>query len=218
MIVPAETEAIILIVRHGETDINAAGILGGCRTNVPLNAQGHDQARRVAALIASLQKEGKLFISSLHSSDLIRAVETAGYFSTELNLPIEQHPDLREIDWGDAEGHPFTFRHQNWGPEEARITEQFPERTHRWDYLPAIPNAEKYSALLQRTTENLRKIAEANLGKTVLVVSHGRVIKTLIGHLLDLEEKQIPYPQNCGITIVRYSLNGSFQFLEIQNL
>lgn len=214
---PSEKEVVFLIVRHGETEMNTRNILAGSRINAPLNETGHGQAREVAEIVSALQKKGKLNISSLHSSHLTRAVETAGYFSKELQLDLEQHPDLREIDWGIAEGHPAELRQVNWGIQEQNILNQYPDRKRRWDFLPAIPEAEKYNAVLKRTLDNLKLIAEANLGKTVLVVSHGRVIKTLTAEALDLEEKALPYPENCGVSIFRYTVDGRLEFIEIRD-
>jgi probable phosphoglycerate mutase len=87
----------LLLVRHGETDWNAAGRLQG-HTDRPLNDFGRTQARRLAEQLAD---DG---IAAIYASDLARARETAEIVGERLGLPVAIDPDLREKDWGTWEG------------------------------------------------------------------------------------------------------------------
>ncbi|MEN9061911.1 histidine phosphatase family protein [Ponticoccus litoralis] len=85
------------LIRHGETTANADGIIAGI-TDVPLTAQGRDQAR---ALAAGPRPDDL----AVYASPLARARETA-----RLAFPGRQvrlHPGLRERDWGVFEGRPL---------------------------------------------------------------------------------------------------------------
>ena len=93
----------LLLVRHGETDWNAAGRLQG-HTDRPLSDWGRDQARRLAEELA-----GEDF-DAIYSSDLARARETAEIVGAGLGLPVTLDPDLREKDWGTWEGLTSTER------------------------------------------------------------------------------------------------------------
>jgi len=86
-----------LLVRHGETDWNAAGRLQG-HTDRPLSDYGRDQARRLADELA-----GEAF-DAVYASDLARARETAEIVGERLQLPVVLDADLREKDWGTWEG------------------------------------------------------------------------------------------------------------------
>ena len=83
----------IWLVRHGETDWNAAGRFQGW-TDVPLNANGRAQAKQLRSVLADRRFAG------VWSSDLARAVETARIAVGE---PTVDHR-LRELDFGELEG------------------------------------------------------------------------------------------------------------------
>jgi broad specificity phosphatase PhoE len=87
----------LLLVRHGETDWNADGLLQG-HTDRPLSDFGRRQARQLAE-----ELEGEPF-DAIYASDLARARETAEIAGERLGLPIVLDPDLREKDWGSWEG------------------------------------------------------------------------------------------------------------------
>jgi probable phosphoglycerate mutase len=87
----------LLLVRHGETDWNAAGRLQG-HTDRPLNESGRRQARELADRLAG---DG---IAAVYASDLSRARETAEIIGARLGLEVVVDPDLREKDWGSWEG------------------------------------------------------------------------------------------------------------------
>lgn len=218
---PKSEETIYLVIRHGEVYGNDASneaeySMTGSGVDWPLLPKGHEQAALIANKIAALQLDGNLKIDAIYSSPLTRAVQTAEYFAEALNLPLEKRDDLREIYWGDADGKLVKFKNDQWGDQEKQITQQFPDRKTRWDHLPAIPNAEKYNALLARVTPELKKIGEVSKAKIVLIVTHGRVIKTLTSDALNKEEKEIPYPQNCGIAVFRSAPGMPLEFIEIR--
>jgi probable phosphoglycerate mutase len=87
----------LLLVRHGETDWNAAGRLQG-HTDRPLSDFGRRQARQLAEELADEELE------AIYASDLARARETAEIVGERLGLPVVLDPDLREKDWGTWEG------------------------------------------------------------------------------------------------------------------
>ena len=88
---------VLLLVRHGETDWNAAGRLQG-HTDRPLNDDGRRQAKELADRLAG---EGA---DAIYASDLVRAKETAEIVGERLGLTVVIDPDLREKDWGTWEG------------------------------------------------------------------------------------------------------------------
>src|ERR1700684_516802 len=85
----------LLLIRHGTTDM--AGKLCGSM-DPPLNDVGRGQANDLVSLLRSRD------IRLIYASDLLRAVQTAEYLSSDLSIPIVVRPDLREISFGEWEG------------------------------------------------------------------------------------------------------------------
>jgi broad specificity phosphatase PhoE len=90
----------LLLVRHGQSEWNAAGLMQGQTPHVPLTPLGHAQAEAAAAELARLGP------GALISSDLVRAVQTADHCARATGLPIVTAPALREQGYGELEGRP----------------------------------------------------------------------------------------------------------------
>src|SRR4051795_13247244 len=95
----------LLLVRHGESEWNAAGRMQGQTAHVPLTELGHRQAAQAAADLAALGAQGR-GAGALFSSDLRRALQTAEHCAAATGLPIRTTPALREQGYGVLEGRP----------------------------------------------------------------------------------------------------------------
>jgi broad specificity phosphatase PhoE len=87
---------VILLVRHGQTAVNAAGRLQG-RLDPPLSDVGRAQAAALAPVVAGA---GRIVCSPLR-----RAQETASMLG--LGVPIDVDERWAEIDYGVLDGLPF---------------------------------------------------------------------------------------------------------------
>ena len=90
----------LLLVRHGESEWNAAGLMQGQTPHVPLTERGHTQAAAAAAELAPLRP------GVLISSDLRRAEQTAEHCARTTGLAVTTTPALREQGYGVLEGRP----------------------------------------------------------------------------------------------------------------
>jgi probable phosphoglycerate mutase len=90
----------LLLVRHGQSEWNAAGLMQGQTPHVPLTELGHAQAAAAAVELASLAP------GALIASDLLRAVQTAEHCARATGLAVETTPALREQGYGELEGRP----------------------------------------------------------------------------------------------------------------
>ncbi|TVM06002.1 MAG: histidine phosphatase family protein [Halomonas sp.] len=93
----------VYLLRHGETDLNARGVLQGS-IEEPLNAVGRQQAQAAAQTLSGLG------IARIVSSPQSRARQTADIVAAVLHSSIEENALLRERDWGIYEGRPIGER------------------------------------------------------------------------------------------------------------
>jgi probable phosphoglycerate mutase len=164
MAVPMHGSAILFLVRHGETDWNAAGRWQG-QTDVPLNGRGREQAVEVAV---RLRAEG---IASVASSDLLRARATAELVAAKLGLVVNHlDPALRERRFGCFEG-----------LTREEVAARFPEAWARYleDPGPAPPGGETREELVGRLLPAVASAA-ARLPGPLLVVMHGGAMRALL--------------------------------------
>jgi probable phosphomutase (TIGR03848 family) len=86
--------AKILLIRHATNDTVSKRIAARV-AGVHLNEEGNQQANAIAERLTHLK------ISAIYSSPLERAIETAAPLASKLNLPINKHGGLLEIDFGE---------------------------------------------------------------------------------------------------------------------
>lgn len=148
----------LLLIRHGETDWNVEGRYQG-QSDVPLNAPGREQARRLASDLRSTS------LDAIYSSDLARARETAQILANATGAPLLLDPRLREVDQGEWEGRLFSdirLRH----PDLLQRRRQDPLHV-------APPGGETVLQLQTRLMAAVRAIVEAHAQGNVALVSHG---------------------------------------------
>jgi broad specificity phosphatase PhoE len=176
----------LLMARHGQTDLNTDERWQG-RIDAPLNATGVAQAEQ---LVLSLPGG----INALVVSPMLRARQTAEPVTRALGLVPRLDADFRERDFGIFEG-----------LTDDDAVRQYPELAarnvaYRWDEAP--PGAEPTRAVVERVARGLQRLSEAHDGQTVLLVSHGFVVRCL-RHLIDGVSEE-------GFFDVERIANGSF--------
>lgn len=155
----------LLLIPHGQTDWNAEGRVQG-HTDIPMNAHGREQARRLAH---SLRPEK---IAAIIASDLRRASETADFVSAQVHVPIRIDARLREIHFGDWEG--LTAK---------EIAVHDPAGWERWEKgsLTSPPRGESLQSLAHRLETALREaIATDSPDGAILLVAHRGSLRVLI--------------------------------------
>ena len=169
----------ILLVRHGETDGNAARILQ--LADVPLNERGMRQA---GSLARRLLTQGFVHILC---SDLLRARMTAAPLAARPGITIEESPLLQERNFGDLRGMPYA---------------ELGEDPFAPDFAP--PNGEDWPTFHARVAEAFAFIVtrRRTVNGTLVVLTHGLVCRALVErHALVPEGVALPrYFDNTGVT------------------
>jgi uncharacterized phosphatase len=147
----------IYLVRHGETDWNRERRIQGS-TDIPLNDTGRAQAAAAGELLARREWHG------VYTSPLSRASETATIIAGRLGLPAPSPvPELVERNYGDAEG--------MTGDEIDAL------------FTGPIPGRESREEVAARAIPAIIALAERHPGESIVVVSHGGVIRTVLGEV-----------------------------------
>lgn len=159
----------LILLRHGVTDWNVQRKFQGY-TDIELNDDGRIMASETAEVIAGFG------IDVIYSSPLSRAYETANAVAKLVDLPINVDPGLREINVGEWEG--LTIDQISELDPEFRLALRSRVDARR------SPTGETANETGQRVGRTIAAIAEANQGKTTLIVSHGLAIRAGLANLL----------------------------------
>jgi broad specificity phosphatase PhoE len=175
----------VLIVRHGETNENVAGIIQG-QLDTDLNFFGRLQAATTARHLSTFR------LDRIITSPLRRARDTAQAILEQqpasLQLQLEQDDRLKERAFGVLEGKVYA-RPANRSEEDTSTFEQKHHLLERlasfWNDLVTFPVSprllqENYSSSEQKPSEPHRDDDEL----VVLLVSHGATISALLDELL----------------------------------
>lgn len=172
----ADSAVTLYLCRHGETTHNAAGLLQG-HLDTSLNATGRSQAEALGAELRTRADAGLRFCSTVYSSDLGRASETAKAsmraLGGEEGFTLSTTPQLRERGLGRFEGRT---------PADSKGTDI--DSWRRFQRGQTVEGVEDTHALEKRVVLALRAIAAAHPGDHVLVFSHGGTIGSGLEQLL----------------------------------
>ena len=166
----------LYLIRHGETSWNSESKTQGCK-NIQLSDKGILQGRLLAEKLKSSDDEFK----KVFSSDLDRCYLTAKSIDEVLNLGIEINKGFREMSFGDWEGltideikRTYLNEYTKWRNEPCMAT---------------IPRGEGLKTVQKRCLDALENIFQRYNDGSIIIVSHGVAIKTMILGLLGLDLK-----------------------------
>ena len=160
------------LLRHGETDINAAGRLQGSMDST-LTPLGRRQARELG--IASLAWGP----SAVYSSPLSRARDVACEIESFTGLPVNIEPRITEMHMGALEG--VTIQqmrdgwpdlYQGWRKDASSVT---------------MPDGESLGDVQQRAMAAIDEFDQQHdSDDTVIAVTHNFTIRCIVAAVLDL--------------------------------
>uniref|UniRef100_A0A8C6UVE8 6-phosphofructo-2-kinase/fructose-2,6-biphosphatase 1 n=1 Tax=Neogobius melanostomus TaxID=47308 RepID=A0A8C6UVE8_9GOBI len=165
------TPRSIYLSRHGESELNLLGRIGG---DSGLSPRGQKYANALATFITN-QNINDLKVWTSHMKRTIQTAET-------LAVPYEQWKALNEIDAGVCEEMTYEEIQEHF-PEEFALRDQ---DKYRYRY----PKGESYEDLVQRLEP---VIMELERQENVLVVCHQAVMRCLLAYFLDKPAGELPY-------------------------
>lgn len=173
----------LILARHGQTEFNVEGIIGG---DPPLTAKGQAQAQAMAAHLQGVE------IPYLFTSTRRRSHQTAAPLLAE--RPCTQHLAMKEFDeiWaGDCEGLSYEY-----------IRTHMPEVTqgrnaNKFSY--AYPNGESYAILKERVQRGMRRALFLAADSPLMIVGHQAINRVILSLFLLQRSEDVPFiyiPQN----------------------
>jgi probable phosphoglycerate mutase len=155
----------LILIRHGHTDW-ADKKLAGWLPDVHLSDLGQKQAEELPARLAALD------IAAIYSSPLERTLETAQPLARARGLRIHRMTDLGEVKFGEWQGQTLKALSNK---KEWRIVQAAPSTFQ-------FPDGESFRETQSRAVGAVEKIVAGHTKETVVVFSHGDVIKLIVAY------------------------------------
>lgn len=161
------------LLRHGESEANAAGLIAGGEFDSPLNETGLAQARSLRDAIRHLDHKPH----RVYHSHQKRARDTAHIVNEALQLDIREHPHIHEHLVGEWEGRPGL---------------EYGDRLRAGEHPPGGESPMQFS---QRIAGAFNEIFDNHPDETLMIVCHGGVFSAFAR----LWEHRITGINNCHL-------------------
>jgi probable phosphoglycerate mutase len=189
----AEKPASIYLLRHGHSTANAKSVLAGRDFKVGLSVVGEKQALALANELSAKE------FAKIYSSPLPRCIQTLEPLTMKLKMEIQVSEGLIEMEYGDWSGKKLALLSRNklWKSIQSSPS------------LVRFPNGESFLEMQSRSIEAVTKMAIP--GKSVLLCSHGDVIKAIVAGFLGLhlDKFQSLAIDPASITVIDLTNNGA---------
>ena len=183
----------IYLVRHGQTEENATGIIQGWNPG-KLTPLGIEQAERLAQRLKAIR------FDAIYSSDSTRAADTARIITRFHDTPIQFTEQLRERNMGVFQGR--HFEEFNQAQAKSCLSDQ--------DFKPE--GGENLKELRHRALSFAQSLCEPHLRQTILLVAHGRWNTMLLGAAsgLSIDEALTLRQINTCVNTLEYDEHSGF--------
>lgn len=162
---------ILVIVRHGKTPTTGK-VLPGRTPGLSLSEEGRAEAQTTAErLYQAYPRPDFIFTSPLE-----RAKETAEPYATKAGVPLIEHANLLECDFGDWTGRDLSelAKLPEW-----KTVQSTPSRFR-------FPKGESFPEMAARMSSFMEEVSSVHAGKVVVAYSHADPIKALISDVMGL--------------------------------
>ena len=181
----------LFVIRHGETAWTNARYSGW--RDIPLAPEGYVQAEAVARTLSGAKPV------AVYASPLERARATAEVIAKPHQLEVRVDPAFREMGFGAWEG-----------LTRDEVVARFPAEHATWREAPHTvtpPGAERVETVAGRVAAGVAEIRRAYPQGTVVLVSHGVVIRLMVLAALGLGPERLwsVDASPCGITELEFA-------------
>lgn len=159
----------IFLFRHGQTDLNLAGIVQGQGVDSDLNQLGLKQAKLIFEKFKSYE------FDILITSELKRSRQTFQHFIDQ-NYPFLINRDINEINWGVHEGR----------PTNNKTKAEFRSLINNWkagNFSAALKGGESGEEMMKRVINFWNFVTELDASR-IAICSHGRVMRAMLSYFV----------------------------------
>ena len=195
----------IFIVRHTETVGNIEKRLTG-RQDYEVTLRGEKLIQKLTSELSNIK------FDKIYSSTSGRAIKTVENLAKLNNLEIETKEDLCEMYFGKYDG---------WKWEDVnRIQPEIKQRQNEINEISGIEDQETMEHVADRMDKCIRDIVQANIGKTILISSHGVAIEAFLRKISGIpfsQEREKFCQYNVAINELEYE-NDKFKVIQLANI
>jgi broad specificity phosphatase PhoE len=178
------TACRLFLVRHGTTTMNKENRYRG-RCDVPLDAQGYQDAVDAALLLSSVG------LTAVYANPLRRVMATAQIVADEAGVPdLRILHGLNNVDYGAWEGLTAAEAAAR-DPHEFALYRGSPSQA-------VIPHGERLRDAQLRMAEALQLIGSRHPGETVVAVTHAVMIRLFVAQLNGTDDESWRIPVGRG--------------------
>ena len=196
--VPDVTE--ILLIRHGQQDVDLRAATVGEWIDPPLSEQGRLQARLLGEAL-SLKR-----IDAVFASRLKRASQTAGEVARHHECEVEYLDDLREVEvFRDVP--PEKTALEFLGKELLDAVRERMLNERNWDVYPLSESSYDFkkravNAIETAIAKNAGERPDGRPSGRIAIVCHGGVINAYLGHIIGSRYDMFFRPAHTSVSIV----------------
>lgn len=163
----------VFLVRHGETAYNRGRIMQGRRINASLNARGRAQAEALGERFSDIR------LDAIYASSLRRAIETATAISDRQpeSTSVRCRTAFDEMCWGRYEG-------RGSSPDLQNMLDHVFGEWGDGNFAYQIEGGESILEVQKRAVAGFQEVIARHQGQTILIASHGRLLRVLLASLL----------------------------------
>lgn len=195
----------IFIVRHTETVGNIEKRLTG-RQDYEVTPRGEKLIQKLTTELSNIK------FDKIYSSTSGRAIKTVENLAESNNLEIETKEDLCEMYFGKYDG---------WKWEDVnRIQPEIKQRQNEINEISGIEDQETMEHVADRMDKCIRNIVQTNIGKTILISSHGVAIEAFLRKISGIpfnQEREKFCQYNVAINELEYK-NDKFKIIQLANI
>jgi probable phosphoglycerate mutase len=177
----------LYFVRHGESEANTQHVISNYASPFGLTERGREQVQMLAERLKDLP------LTTMYSSPVLRAMDTADILYQSLDLPYRVTEALREYHCGILEG---KSDEESW-----RLHRQYYEDwTLRHDYVSKPEGGESFVDIQNRVLPFIESLKRSDDDEHILLVGHGGLFHLMLPLVITNIDDDFVYPHGIGHT------------------